>query len=144
MPDLTVTAQLVGKTLMAARVRDHVVLSDIPEGGGGTDLGPTPSEIFLASLAQCFGMVVAVHCLSRGLDLCEGMKVTVSADSAEEDGGHYWTNIKIEVHFPRPVDERRVKAILRHARQHCAVRRTILSEQNVTVVCNNLEGTEIQ
>lgn len=139
MAQLKVTARLVGPTLFAAKVRGHLVLADLPEDMGGTDVAPLPPEIFLASLAECFGMVAAVHCRDRGIP-CRGMKVTVCADKAkDEDGAEYWTNIKMHIHFPEEVDEQRVRAILRHASLACSVKGTIIRQQDV-VLTTGAEG----
>lgn len=34
-------------------IRDHVVVVDQPVADGGTDAGPTPTELFVAGLASC-------------------------------------------------------------------------------------------
>ncbi len=133
MAQLTVTARLVGPTLFAAKVRGHLVLADLPEEMGGTDVAPLPPEILLASLAECFGMVAALHCRDRGIP-CRGMSVTVCADKGkDENGAEYWTSIKMHVRLPEEVDEQRVRAIMRHASLACSVRGTIIREQDVTV-----------
>ena len=133
MADLTVTAKLVGPTIMAARIRDHVVLADIPAAMGGTDIAPLPPEIFLASLAQCFGMVAALHCRSREIP-CQGLEVTVTADKAkDDDGSEYWTNIKMHARIPGDLDRQRLEAMGRHAKLLCSVRGTIIRDQEIDV-----------
>src|SRR6266545_3220659 len=37
------------------QVRDHHVVVDQPRSLGGDDMGPTPTELFVASLAACVG-----------------------------------------------------------------------------------------
>jgi len=131
MADVTITARNVGPTLFASRVRGHLVLCDLPEDMGGTDLGPLPPELFLASLANCFAMVAAIHCRDRDIPY-QGMCVTVTADKAkDEHGAEYWTNIKLLVELPAEIDDERLAAILRHARLMCSVRGTVIREQDV-------------
>ena len=139
MPDVEITARNVGGTLFATRIRGHVVFCDVPEELGGTDLGPLPPELFLASLANCFAMVAAIHCKDRGIPY-QGMAVTVAADKAvDEHGAEYWTNLKLQVEMPPGIDEERLAAILRHARLACSVRGTVIREQDVETRISSTE-----
>ncbi len=42
---------------------------DEPESAGGTDTGPQPTELFLASVASCFTLALAHVARKRGVDL---------------------------------------------------------------------------
>jgi uncharacterized OsmC-like protein len=133
MPDVVITARPVSQTMMVADIRGHKVIAELLPEMGGTGTAPVSHELFLASLAQCFGLVTLVHCRTRGIS-CEGMTVTVSADEArDEDGSRYWKNISLHVHLPEGIDEERAKAILRHAKLSCSVRGTIVRQQDVPV-----------
>ncbi|MCX7598837.1 MAG: OsmC family protein [Armatimonadetes bacterium] len=129
---IEVTAKNVGPTVFSADIRGTEIKADVPPELGGTGTAPLPPEIFLAALAECFGMVAALHCKDRGIPY-EGMTVTASAEKAEEDGEQYWTNFKLHVHFPEALPDERVQAILRHATQACSVRGTIKRAVDVEV-----------
>jgi len=124
MADLSVTVKNVAGTVQAARIRDHVVICDLPEPNG-TDLGPTPSEAFLASLAQCVAMVVSGYCRARGIPH-DGLSVTITADRVKDEKGvGYWGNLQIHVRLPEGVSEDRVNAVLRVIKSGCPVTATI-------------------
>jgi DNA-binding FrmR family transcriptional regulator len=53
MPTLNVTHQTGDQFQL--QVRGHRLLCDQPLADGGTDQGPTPTELFVASLAACVG-----------------------------------------------------------------------------------------
>ena len=42
-------------------IREHRLIVDEPEQGGGTDLGPTPTELLAASLATCTAITVEMY-----------------------------------------------------------------------------------
>ncbi|MBC7289031.1 MAG: OsmC family protein [Armatimonadetes bacterium] len=136
---IEVTAKNVGPTVFSANVRGHEIRADVPAALGGTDSAPMPPEIMLAALAECFGMVAALHCKERGIPY-EGMTVTVSAEKTEQDGQEYWDNFKLHVHFPEPLPEERINAILRHASSACSVRGTLIRPVDVEVTCASGPG----
>jgi len=71
MPDVRyrVDAQSVSKTRMDVNIRDLSLVIDEPEKLGGTNAGPNPIELELASLAGCIN--VTGHVVAREL----GMKI---------------------------------------------------------------------
>ncbi len=60
-----------------SRVRDHLVVTDQPRAGGGTDAGPTPLEYLFCALAGCIGTVGRIVAHQRKIAL-RGMEITVS------------------------------------------------------------------
>ncbi|RKS71026.1 putative OsmC-like protein [Actinomadura pelletieri DSM 43383] len=67
----------------AVLVRDHVVYLDQPYSAGGMDGGPTPVELFVASLAACAAHYARRYLQWRGLP-ADGLEVT--ADYAMSAG----------------------------------------------------------
>lgn len=59
------------------RAGDFVLTSDEPESIGGTNTGPQPTEIFLASIASCFTLAIAYCAQKRSIALGE-LTVTVT------------------------------------------------------------------
>jgi uncharacterized OsmC-like protein len=60
--NVSVKSNLVEGFKIESRVRQHVIVTDQPPAGGGTDTGPTPPEYLLISLAGCIvtlGQIIA-------------------------------------------------------------------------------------
>jgi uncharacterized OsmC-like protein len=48
---------------------DHEIIVDEPESSGGTDTGPQPTDLFLASIASCFTLAMAYAANKSGVEL---------------------------------------------------------------------------
>ncbi|XRQ09829.1 OsmC family protein [Actinomadura welshii] len=59
----------------AVVVRGHVIRVDQPYSAGGTDDGPTPVELFVASLAACAAHYARRYLVRHGLP-ADGLEVT--------------------------------------------------------------------
>ena len=70
---LTASARTPAGTLRQEILMDgrHRVVTDLPVGAGGTDLGPSAHELFVASLAGCIASTLAVYARTKGWDLGE-------------------------------------------------------------------------
>ncbi|MBI5779820.1 MAG: OsmC family protein [Planctomycetes bacterium] len=64
-----------------ARARNHTIVVDQPKDGGGQDAGPTPPELFVASLGSCVGVYALWFCQKRKIPY-EGMKINVNWSKA--------------------------------------------------------------
>ena len=71
----TITVRHLGGDRLAIGVRDHQLLTDQPVADGGDDTAPTPTELFLASLAACVAFY-AERFLRRNALPMEGLAVT--------------------------------------------------------------------
>ena len=60
-----------------AKTRSHTIVIDQPKEGGGKDEGPTPPELFIASLGACIGVYALWFCQKRKIPY-EGMKINVN------------------------------------------------------------------
>jgi putative redox protein len=49
------------------RIRDHHLMVDQPVSDGGDDIGPTPTELFVAGLAACVGFYAERFLRRHGL-----------------------------------------------------------------------------
>ncbi len=67
----SVTAVLAEGTEVALHARQFTWRSDEPLGAGGTDLGPTPYEILLGSLAACIAITLRLYSNHKGIVLPE-------------------------------------------------------------------------
>ncbi|MFR0354631.1 OsmC family protein [Streptomyces sediminimaris] len=104
-------------------IRGHRLLVDQPTEAGGTDVAPTPVELFAASLATCVafyaGRYLKRHGLPRG-----GLRVhaefTMAADPpARVDA------LRVTVSPPPALPAQRHEALLAAVEAHCTVRNTL-------------------
>ena len=68
---------------LEVRIRQHRLLTDQPAGAGGEDLGPTPTELFVASLGACAAFY-AERYLRRHRLPAGGLKVRCEASMSAE------------------------------------------------------------
>jgi len=63
-------------------VRQFAFLADEPPEGGGTDLGPKPTEIMLSSLGACAVITAKLYAQRKGWDL-QGMEVALEMERVD-------------------------------------------------------------
>lgn len=102
-------------------VRGFEIIADEPLDEGGTDTGPAPTDLFLASLASCFTMAVYHAARKRGIEL---------ADLTVKTTGHYeglrYDEIKIEVISSHPREE--LEKFVERAKTWCYVSNTLRND----------------
>lgn len=75
--EVSLTASLKQGYLVENESRDQVWKSDEPESIGGTDLGPTPSELLLSSLASCKLITMRMYANRKEWDF-QGATISLS------------------------------------------------------------------
>lgn len=115
--------------LFLVQVRDHVVMADQPESGGGTDLGPTPTELFVAGLAACVAFYAGRFLRRHGV-AAEGLRVDCDYSMAERPSRVGSVDLRIVP--PDGLPEERREALLRVAR-HCTVHNSIRQAPEVRI-----------
>jgi putative redox protein len=113
--------------------RGHELVADQPVEDGGADMGPTPTELFVASLAACVAHYAQRFLRRHGLST-DGLRVTTDYTWAENP--HRVGAIEVEVAAPGLVDGQR----LAFARviEHCTVHSSITHQPSIRI--NMLEG----
>jgi putative redox protein len=123
-----ITTYYKGDMLFESKLGNHRILIDVPAGMGGGDRGPTPPEVFIASLGSCVGAFVAKYCNHAGVDP-QNMSVDVTYDKVEHPTR--LVNLKVKVNLPNgKCKGGRKKALLRAA-EHCPVHETISTLENI-------------
>jgi putative redox protein len=108
-------------------VRGHELLVDQPRGDGGTEAGPSPVELFVASLAAC-----VAHYARRGLGP-EGEGPSVHCTWTQSDSPPWRvTSIAIDVRLPAATPEGRLAAV-RRAIEHCTVHNSLVDPPLVRI-----------
>ena len=67
----TVDARWAGGMKAVVQAGDHEIIVDEPESAGGTDTGPQPTDLLLASIASCFALAMAYAAKKRGIELSD-------------------------------------------------------------------------
>ena len=113
----------------AIDVRGHTITVDQPVDAGGEDTAPTPTELFIASLAGCVAFYARRY-LARHEIPSDGLGVSV----AFEMGGrpNRVTAISVEVTPPAELPVERLDAFLAVA-SHCTVHNTLVQAPDVQV-----------
>jgi putative redox protein len=120
----------LGGDRYVVHVRGHELIVDQPADAGGTDVGPTPVELFVASLASCVahyaGSFLARH------DICrDGLQVDTSWKMAENRPARVAT-VTIRITPPPVMPPELLPALLAVARA-CTVHNTLEQAPDVSI-----------
>jgi putative redox protein len=111
-------------------VRGHRVVVDQPADVGGQDSAPTPTELFVASLATCVafyaGRFLTRHGYSR-----EGLAVSAGYEMAGDRPARV-SNIRLMVRVPACLPPQRWAA-LRAVASHCTVHNSLADPPSVSI-----------
>jgi uncharacterized OsmC-like protein len=113
-----VDARWEGGMKSSVQAGDFEIVVDEPESAGGTDSGPQPTDLFLASIASCFTLSMAHAARKRGLEL-PGLRVRVVGTYE----GLKFTRIDLRIvaEVPSPV----LEDLLPDAQRVCYVTNTL-------------------
>jgi putative redox protein len=117
----TITTHYKGNMLLETQMGKHTPGTAVPASMGGSDRGPQPPSLFVASLGSCIGAFVAEYCEKNGIDAA-GM--TVDIDFEKVPNPTRLVNMKATVHLPNGDCGKRIQAIERVA-EHCPVHESI-------------------
>jgi putative redox protein len=124
MADKNLLARWEGGYRARVSVRDFEILADEPASAGGGDEGPTPTELFLASLATCFTLAVAHAARKRSITIRQ-LEVRVRADY--EGLRFAWMRLEVKTDLARGDAEQLVE----RAKAYCFVSRTLLEQPDI-------------
>lgn len=106
----------------AVRIRGHSLIVDQPMEAGGEDAGPTPTEVFVASLAACAAFYAERFLRRHDLPV-EGLAIECDFIMSEDRPARV-SRIDINLALPDSFPEDRVEA-LRRVVEHCTVHNSI-------------------
>jgi putative redox protein len=75
MGDRTVHTRWDGGMRAVTDVGRFTLVVDEPETAGGTDTGPQPTDLLLASITSCLALAIAFVARKRGIEL-DGLDIT--------------------------------------------------------------------
>ena len=120
----------LGGDRYAVEVRGHELIVDQPADTGGTDVGPTPVELFVASLASCVahyaGGYLARHHICR-----DGLRVDTTWQMAQDRPARV-ASIALRITPPSALPPGRLPALLAVARA-CTVHNSLERVPDVSI-----------
>ena len=143
MPKLkkySVTTTLERGPLAQTSVGEHTLLLDQPVAAGGTDLGPTPVDAFLATIGSCLGTIARLVAHQKKITL-EKMEFKVSGEfdvdillgrSEEGEAGFQSLNVDAVLESP-DLDEQGKIGFLEEVDRRCPVSQTVLNGAPVSI-----------
>ena len=111
-------------------VRDHAVVVDQPAAVGGEDAGPTPTELFVASLASCVAFYAGRFLRNHAIEP-DGFAVRATFEMADEGPGRV-AGIDLSVTLPAGFPEERVPGLMSAVR-HCTVHNSLRRPPDVRI-----------
>ena len=111
------------------QVRDHTITVDQPLELGGADLGPTPTELFVAGLASCVAFYARRYLRRHHIDQ-DGLEVATSYAMGAKPSRV--ASVHMEIHLPADLTSRRRAGLLAQA-GHCTVHHSITQPPDITI-----------
>jgi uncharacterized OsmC-like protein len=111
-------------------VRGHRVMVDQPVDAGGEDGAPTPTELFVASLATCVAFYAGRYLTRHGYSRA-GLGVSVGFDMAGDKPARV-TRIRLAVRVPADVPAERRPALAAVV-SHCTVHNSLITPPDVSI-----------
>lgn len=108
------------------RAGDFDIVVDEPETSGGTNTGPQPTDLLLASLSSCFALALAFTARKRGIEL-PGLTVTATGTY----DGPSFTDIVLTVNADTSPEV--VERLIPPAQRVCYVTNTLRRRPEITV-----------
>jgi putative redox protein len=128
MPNLSVAHQDGDR--FELQVRGHRLLCDQPLADGGTDQGPSPTELFVASLAACVGFYARRFLARHDLEAA-GLRVEAAFTMSPDRPARVGT-ITLRLLVPGPLAPNRRRALLAVV-EHCTVHNSLRIPPEVRV-----------
>jgi uncharacterized OsmC-like protein len=129
-PTQTMNVRYDGGEQYEIAVREHTITVDQPVDAGGADQAPTPTELFVASLASCVAFYAGRYLTRHGLTR-EGLGVTVTYRMATDRPARV-TDIHLTVRVPDTLPAARRPA-LQAVVEHCTVHNSLTAPPAVRI-----------
>lgn len=127
----------IGGDAFAIRVRGHEVVVDQPTDDGGTDTGPTPTELFAASLASCVAFYAGRYLDRHGI-AAGGLGVRCGFRISDGHPARV-TDVDLAVDLPAGFPDTRREALHRVV-ERCTIQNTLREPPDVRIVIGAVAG----
>lgn len=106
----------------------HSIIGDEPINSKGTDLGFSPPDLILSSLAMC--KVATVRFIARKNNWDIGDVTAELSQEVKRESGGLKTNVKVAIHIEGNITQEQKSELLKQA-DACYIHRQILGEWNI-------------
>jgi uncharacterized OsmC-like protein len=110
-------------------VRQHTVTVDQPASDGGEDTAPTPTELFIASLASCVAFYARRFAARHGIPTDE---LAVTAEFSMASHPARVGEITLQLHIPVELSPEQQASLLA-VTSHCTVHSTLMQPPEVRI-----------
>jgi putative redox protein len=124
------TVGYLGGEAYEIRIRDHRIRVDQPLDAGGDDGAPTPTELFVGSLAACVAFYAGRYLTRHGLSR-DGLDVQADFEMATDRPARVAT-IRITVRAPAGLPAER-RAALAAVASHCTVHNSLTAPPEISI-----------
>lgn len=136
----TVNVHYLEGERLAIGIRDHLLTVDQPFSAGGEDVGPTPTELFVGSLAACVGHYAHSYLRRHHLPTA-GLGVVADFELAEHPTRVGSIRLSLEIPHGVPVERR---AALLAVASHCTVHNTLDQPPEVDITLVALSALAVR
>ena len=111
-------------------VRGHKMIVDQPPEMKGKDEGPTPADLFIASLGTCIGVYVHWYCDKHNINH-EGMKINLVWAKATTPPARI-DMVEVNIDLPDGCPQEHKKGLINQA-EKCLIHQTIKHEPEINI-----------
>lgn len=130
MPELNV--QYKSGKAFTVNARGHEFITDQPLDNEGEDLGPTPVEYFIASMAGCAGLFASIYLKRNDLDPSQ-LKVGATWDYEKNPSRVGIINIKVETGLD--LNNEQLDKLHKMV-EGCTIHKTLLIKPEINISCS--------
>ena len=134
----TLSVRADGGDRYSIRIGRHTIAVDQPVEAGGTDTGPTPTDLFVASLASCTAHYAGRFLRRHGISP-DGLEVACVFEMATDRPARVGTislDVCLPAGMPRDLDDR-----LRAVIEHCSVKNSIAAPPTIDLLLRASDRT---
>jgi putative redox protein len=105
----------------------HALIADEPRDRGGSDTGPTPTQLLAMSLASCTAITIEMYADRKGWELGV-LEVEVDYELKPREG---WSRFDVVIKLSEELPDERAESLAVIA-SRCPVHRTLKGEVEIT------------
>ncbi len=126
MGERTVRTRWDGGMRAVTQADSFEIVVDEPESSGGTNTGPQPTDLLLASVSSCFALAMAYAAKKAGIAL-----VGLSVEAVGVYDGPQFSRITVTIMSDSPREA--LEELLPHAQRVCYVTNTLRRQPELII-----------